>query len=176
MSDVTVRLNVNVVGCGKAGDVVPVPSTQAARMVERGKAELVGRKGVVPRAATAAPIAEWPENSGITATRPQLSEIARRTGVKVEWLEAAANRIKAGDAVPTEEILAAIAVRATLRKEVLALAEAYVIHTEMAAQLAAQEAQGAHSATAGADGAQDDAGEDGGPQGDVGGPAAEGQE
>lgn len=171
MSQVAVKLAVNVIGCGNAGDIVSLPSTKAARLVERGRAAPAGRRAPGNPSPSAPPPVEWPENSGITVTRPQLAEIAKQTGVKVDWIEAAAKRIAAGDAVPTAEVLAAIASRAALRKEVLALAEAYVIHAEMAARFGEMTHSGAQDGATGDDGdlgEQDDAGDEGGAQGDVG--------
>lgn len=176
MSDVSVQLNVNVIGCGQAGEVVTMASKKAALLIERGRAELVGASRAGKAAAVPAPAGaavEWPPNSGISVTRPELAEIAKHSGVKVEWLEAAANRIRSADAIPTQEILAVIAERAALRKEVLALAEAYVVHEEMAARFAVLAAQGAPGAPNGAEG--DQVGQ-GAAQGATGGLDAEAQE
>lgn len=171
MADLKVRLNMHVLGCGRSGEVVAVPRQQGLRMIERGKASLAGGRGQIQHSPPAPVV--WPPNSGVTATRPQLAEISKRTGVKVDWLEAAVKRIKSGDAVPAAAIIEAIASRASMRKEVLALAEAYVIHAEMAAQLGVQAAQGGQDAPEVAEDAQDDAGDEGDAQGDVGAPEGE---
>lgn len=165
MTDVKVRLGMNVLGFGRQGDVVTMPRQQALRMIERGKASLAGRGQI--KNTPPAPVI-WPQNSGTTATRPQLAEIARRTGVQVAWLEAAVKRIKSGDAVPSAEIIGAIASRANLRKEILALAEAYLVHAEMAAQVGARAAQGGQGAPEGDEGDQGDDGGEESTQGDVG--------
>jgi hypothetical protein len=64
-------------------------------------------------------------------TDRELADIAERTGMKLAWLEAVARRIRSGDVLATSELVEAIARRASLRKDALALAERAVIVAEL---------------------------------------------
>lgn len=139
-----VELHRNVIGCGAAGETVAVLDHVAEALVGSGKASLAPGESLPVRGPSIPLVDAWPENTGVPVSDQETEQLAQALGIKPEWLAAAASRISAAGQVPTYEVLETIAANSQLRRDVMGLADDYLVavaHAEAGA-VATDDARG----------------------------------